>query len=155
MKFFALLVAFIVAGTAIGFAVPTFTAPNSAVAEPEGEMLGFASQTVPGDRDTIFAATLAATKAAIKVARDKGQPGASHVDISSKAPESMLMVLDLPEGGELNIHIAFEQQGASTVLNQKITMSSDISPDLRKRFEGMRDTGAFNMLASGALPPLG
>lgn len=155
MKFFLGFCAMIGIGTAIGFAVPTWNASNTAAAEPEGEILGTANQILPGDRDSVHAGILAGAKAILRVARDKGQSGADAISIESDAPQSIRTTVRLPEGGQLNFVITLEEQGASTLMTQKVTMSGAVSPDMRKHLEGLRSTGTFNMLAAGQIPQLG
>jgi hypothetical protein len=154
MKFFLFLFAVIGIGTVVGFAAPTFNAPTATAAEPEGEVLGTASQLMPGDRDSIHAGIVAGAEASLQVARRKGQPFADAISITSDPPDSMRMVLPLPDGGQLNFLISLEAQGSSTLITQKVTMSGDVSAEMRSHLEGMRSAGTFNMLAAGQIPPL-
>ena len=154
MKFFVLLGGVIAVGTAMGLAVPTSHSAPTALAAGE-ELLGTASQTIQGQRDYVHAGMLAGVQASLRVAREKGLQGVDAVSITSDPPQSITIRMPLPGSGQMNVLMSLEDQGSTTRITQTISLSGDVRPDIRSKFEQAKSQGAFDKVGGGNLPAIG
>ena len=65
------------------------------------------------------------------------------------------MRVPLPDGGQVDFVMSLEDQGSNTLVTQKVTLSGNVSPDMRSKIEQMKSVGVFNRATGGGIPTIG